>query len=420
MAEVVDLTLDEPLPAPRRRRREPEALVDLTGSQQDGAGAPSPPRQHRRRHQRTHDDELVDLTNSQPDELAGWQAAAVLGEPASKRRRRERDARQQQQIWEPVSARRPQDVQQAQRQREQAQPPQQLQHHSPLHERRHEAAAQVAARTSSPARQAEQQRQEQGQQEQQPCSICFEDVPEMMHSFAACSHAFCLPCLREYISGKVADRAFPVACPLPDCKKLISAAECGLVLTGEEMTALGQMEAEAAVGEGARLFCPNPKCSQLLVADDKRADTPIDCPHCEHKLCANCGVAWHADMTCQQYQAQPGALRSKDDQALLDFAQQAGMRRCPACGVMVERTEGCSYMSCRCGACFCYSCGKRKEPHSNHYCDCKPAAEQWLRPPPGMARALQQFDAQAAQRQARANAAAGQQGVAEMQLFCPI
>ncbi len=114
----------------------------------------------------------------------------------------------------------------------------------------------------------------------------------------------------------------------------------------------------------------------------------------QKQLCANCGVAWHAGMTCQQYQvcnskglcarvlgclpaqpggttlqsrsgaalapwngpikcplttpatkvhssmqAQPDALRSKEDQALLDLAEQEGMRRCPACGAMVMRTE---------------------------------------------------------------------------------
>ena len=44
-------------------------------------------------------------------------------------------------------------------------------------------------------------------------------------------------------------------------------------------TALPQMEAEAAIGEGARLFCPNPQCSMLLLNDDKQADAPIDCPY---------------------------------------------------------------------------------------------------------------------------------------------
>lgn len=40
-----------------------------------------------------------------------------------------------------------------------------------------------------------------------------------------------------------------------------------------------QMEAEAAIGEGARLFCPNPQCSMLLLNDDKQADAPIECPY---------------------------------------------------------------------------------------------------------------------------------------------
>ena len=56
------------------------------------------------------------------------------------------------------------------------------------------------------------------------------------------------------------------------------------------------------MGEGARLFCPNKKCSQLLIADDKRANTAMECPYCTEQLCANCGVAWHQGMTCQQYQ----------------------------------------------------------------------------------------------------------------------
>ncbi|PSC68928.1 E3 ubiquitin-ligase RNF144A-like [Micractinium conductrix] len=219
-----------------------------------------------------------------------------------------------------------------------------------------------------------------------------------MHSLGACKHAFCLPCLREYVAGKIQDRTFPIACPLPDCKQPIGAAECGLVLTPEEQGTLGQMETEAAVGEGARLYCPNPACSQLLLADDKRADVAMDCPYCQQELCANCGVAWHENLTCQQYQAQPGALRSKEDQALLDFAEKEGMRRCPACGVMVERIEGCSYMSCRCGSRFCYGCGKRKDPGSSHYCNCKPHHEQWLRPPPQVAAVLAQ-NAAAYQRQ---------------------
>lgn len=55
------------------------------------------------------------------------------------------------------------------------------------------------------------------------------------------------------MAGKVADRTFPVACPLPDCKKSIGAAEAGLVLSPEEQATLGQVGqggASAGGGEG--------------------------------------------------------------------------------------------------------------------------------------------------------------------------
>lgn len=61
------------------------------------------------------------------------------------------------------------------------------------------------------------------------------------HLAGACGHKFCLPCLRQYISGKVTDRVFPIPCPLPDCKMPVSAAECGLVLTAEEQVTLGKV-----------------------------------------------------------------------------------------------------------------------------------------------------------------------------------
>jgi hypothetical protein len=56
-----------------------------------------------------------------------------------------------------------------------------------------------------------------------------------------CHHAFCLQCLREYVSGKVEEREYPVCCPLPTCKQPIATAECCLVLTLEEQDVLGKV-----------------------------------------------------------------------------------------------------------------------------------------------------------------------------------
>eukprot|EP00882_Tetradesmus_deserticola_P013459 GHRQ01014291.1.p1 GENE.GHRQ01014291.1~~GHRQ01014291.1.p1 ORF type:complete len:172 (-),score=20.74 GHRQ01014291.1:253-768(-) len=70
-------------------------------------------------------------------------------------------------------------------------------------------------------------------------------------------------------------------------------------------------------------------------------------------------VVYVQGMTCAQFQALPPELRSIEDAAMLRMAQQQAWKRCPAagCGHVVERTEGCNHMRCRCGVDFCYACG---------------------------------------------------------------
>jgi hypothetical protein len=210
------------------------------------------------------------------------------------------------------------------------------------------------------------------------CLICFgETQMEEGMRIRACGHFYCLDCMREYVDGAVKDRRYPVTCPVPDCRLAISSPECMGLLAPEQQAALASMETEAAVGQGVRLYCPNARCSKLLIADDKRADTPLPCPYCGERLCANCGVTWHAGMTCQAYQARPDALSSAEDRALMELGKKEGMKRCPACGVMVQRTMGCAHMKCRCGAAFCYCCGKQKGGNDPHFCKCTPAQQQW-------------------------------------------
>jgi hypothetical protein len=45
-----------------------------------------------------------------------------------------------------------------------------------------------------------------------------------------------------------------------------------------------------------------------------------------------------------------------DTQALLQAARIAGWARCYRCRMMVELTQGCYHMTCRCRAEFCYLC----------------------------------------------------------------
>ena len=170
------------------------------------------------------------------------------------------------------------------------------------------------------------------------CIVCFDDFPALLaHRLESCGHAMCYECLRGYVAGKARERSWPVLCPVVECREPLTPGELHGVLTPEEAAGMAAAEAEAVIGPGARFYCPNRACNALLVADDKRPDAPIDCPHCHERLCANCCVAWHEGMSCRQYQSRPEALGSAEDRALMQLAESSRMKRCPGCGAMVER-----------------------------------------------------------------------------------
>jgi hypothetical protein len=63
--------------------------------------------------------------------------------------------------------------------------------------------------------------------------------------------------------------------------------------------------------------------------------------------------------TCAEFQSLPAHERNQDDAAMLLLAKKKNWKKCPACCIVVERTEGCNHMGCVCGVSFCYACGQK-------------------------------------------------------------
>ena len=197
------------------------------------------------------------------------------------------------------------------------------------------------------------------------CPICLDEKSASFTlTLAACSHTFCQECLQHYLSDKIEGRApLPIACPIPDCKEPLLPREINLFLTAEERNRLAEMEVEHGLG-AQLMYCPNAACGMLLegAADgaehaETEGDGPSDCPYCGLDICAVCKVAWHTNISCEQYRALPPEMRNSDDVAVVSLAAQEGWKQCPTCRHLVQRSMGCSHMSCRCGALFCYNCG---------------------------------------------------------------
>lgn len=85
------------------------------------------------------------------------------------------------------------------------------------------------------------------------------------------------------------------------------------------------------------------------------------CGTCKREFCPKCFLDKH-EGGC--------------DQQEIDFLQNnLHFRQCENCKFIVERTEGCNHMTCRCGYQFCYICGKKWTGYE-HACNQSRADQQ--------------------------------------------
>ncbi|KAK4461202.1 hypothetical protein QBC42DRAFT_270583 [Cladorrhinum samala] len=95
-----------------------------------------------------------------------------------------------------------------------------------------------------------------------------------------------------------------------------------------------------------RGYCGNPSCSARLsmAKTDIGADGPariIYCKTCRSTTCLKCRNLHHPGRSCRENDASLAQL--------LDLGKSSGWKRCTSCGALVERTDGCQYVKCRCG-----------------------------------------------------------------------
>ncbi|KAJ7135966.1 hypothetical protein C8R44DRAFT_769368 [Mycena epipterygia] len=179
-------------------------------------------------------------------------------------------------------------------------------------------------------------------------------------------HAYCVGCLTSYIESKLDPEGkggnsgvvvFPIRCPecpMTDFIDGIPDDVAGRILGKEKMVLWDHQKLLNSI---PHLYCPNPKCSAIVQNPEDNDNPQAVCPSCQLLMCVACRIAWHHDISCEQYQALPPDERSPEDRLLLELAKAKDWRRCPNCSSLVELISGCNHMTCRCGTHFCFKCG---------------------------------------------------------------
>lgn len=202
------------------------------------------------------------------------------------------------------------------------------------------------------------------------CGICMDTktASEMFQNINQCTHMFCTDCIREHVAAKIKENLTMVICPDPNCKGVIGPEVCQSINVPKEV--LERWDAalcESVIMGSQKFYCPFKDCSAMLVDDGGVEVTSSECPNCNRLFCAQCKVAWHSGVDCNEFKSLAKGDRNPEDLMLMDLAKNKKWMRCPSCRIFVEKIDGCQHISCRCGYHFCYGCGKKNDGTS-HVC----------------------------------------------------
>ncbi|XP_004295315.1 PREDICTED: probable E3 ubiquitin-protein ligase RNF144A-B [Fragaria vesca subsp. vesca] len=191
------------------------------------------------------------------------------------------------------------------------------------------------------------------------CDICVEAKPAH-ESFGIknCSHVYCTDCVVKYVDSKLQENIASIGCLVPDCKGSLDPEHCHSILKPEVFEKWGRILCEDMIIGSQKFYCPFKDCSAMLIDDGAEAVRESECPNCKRLFCAQCKVPWHAQLTCSQFKRRSTNDPEKEDIMMEKLAFKKHWRKCPWCGIYVERTGGCTSIRCRCGTYFNFHCGR--------------------------------------------------------------
>ncbi|KAK4218824.1 hypothetical protein QBC37DRAFT_179111 [Rhypophila decipiens] len=188
------------------------------------------------------------------------------------------------------------------------------------------------------------------------CVCCREDFTQDHSDLRTllCGHTYCQHCLVVMLEQSTTDESkMPPRC----CTQPIPGAIIKTVLNRDDQQKFLKAVLQYSTPWETRIFCPNRSCGEFIPPRSK-----IDPKHPFEAVCKNCRT--RVCITCKRNSHRLGQDCPDDWEldAVLKIGEKSGWRRCYKCRTLVELTQGCTHMTCRCKAQFCYICGAVWDP----------------------------------------------------------
>ncbi|OMO70521.1 Zinc finger, RING-type [Corchorus capsularis] len=199
-----------------------------------------------------------------------------------------------------------------------------------------------------------------GESSRSYCQICLETKERnLMFPISGCSHSFCFDCISEHVKTRLKENTTRIMCPGENCRVMLGLEPFRSLLPKEVISLWDDLLCQKLVREtgGPIIYCPFKDCSAPFSNENQEIIKETECLSCNRLFCAHCHVPWHVGIECEEYQKLNEDERGTEDIMLRNLAKENKWIKCPSCHMMVEKTEGCIHMTCRCKFEFCYKCG---------------------------------------------------------------
>ncbi|KAI1802360.1 IBR finger domain-containing protein [Daldinia bambusicola] len=174
------------------------------------------------------------------------------------------------------------------------------------------------------------------------CLACGETTEVTRLVKAPCGHEYCLRCLAQLFRNATTDETlYPPRC----CRQEIPLRPNERFLPNDIVTTFREKAVEFSTTN--RTYCHRPTCS-VFIHPNTYVNNVATCHACQSRTCVTCKRQSH-DGDCPY---------DEDLQQVMRLAREQGWQRCANCRAMVELNTGCNHITCRCGAQFCYLCGR--------------------------------------------------------------
>ena len=138
------------------------------------------------------------------------------------------------------------------------------------------------------------------------CKICLISLADHKENndeivwLDSCKDRFHSRCFIQYLKTQIENSAFPLKCPIPTCKVILTRPDIADHLTFDEIERFDRFEnkwVQSVTPDATE--CPNPRCNNIFVRDSR--DFRFSCSKCQQTWCLRCKAPWHIQMTCEEY-----------------------------------------------------------------------------------------------------------------------